>query len=356
MTGSIIAPILCRTLTNNADNTLSLVTGATGLLGSHIVEQLVKRGRRVRALVRPSANVSFLQSQGIELVEGDLTDPASLNKACQGVDLVYHAAAQVGDWGPWSQFVEITINGTKRLIDAAAAAKVKRFLHISSISVYGHVDGKGLVFDEAAELGQKLYRWSYYSRSKVEAEKLVWQAHREGRIVATVLRPSWLYGARDRVTMGRLIDSIRQGKTKLIGPGDNRLNVVNAANVAEAAIMAAESPQAAGEAYNCSNDGVMTQAQYFNMVAEALGCPPIKRSVPYKVAKTAAFLMEAFGHLTGRKKPPLVTRYAVWLIGRQCYFECEKARRQLGWKSTIPYDQGVPAAVRDHLTARGEMV
>ncbi|MFH0982387.1 MAG: NAD-dependent epimerase/dehydratase family protein [Planctomycetota bacterium] len=333
-------------------NGISLVTGATGLLGSHIAEQLRQRGRRVRALVRPSSDRSFLASIGCESVYGDVTDPASLVEACRGAEVVYHAAARVGDWGPWREFVAITIEGTRHLLDAAATAGVKRFVHISSISVYGYVDGEGAVFDETTPLGFGLYKWAYYSRAKVQAEGIVWDYYRAGKIPVTVIRPSWLYGPRDRATMGRLIDSIRRGKCKLIGDGDNRLNVVHAANVAEAAILAADSDQAVGEAYNCSNDGVLSQRAYFNKIAEALGESLITKSVPYRVARAVAFILECFGHAFQTKRPPLVTRYAVWLIGRRSFFETRKARVQLGWESTISYDEGIPAAVKWYLGAQ----
>ncbi|MEE9296719.1 MAG: NAD-dependent epimerase/dehydratase family protein [Phycisphaerae bacterium] len=328
---------------------IALVTGGTGLLGSHIVEQLCKRGRRVRALVRLESDTTWLRTQDVELVVGDVTDPDSLKRACAGVKIVYHAAARVGDWGKWDDFVRVSIDGTGNLLEAAIDAGVGRFLHISSISAYGHVDGEGLVIDESAPLGRQLARWSYYSRAKVDAEKLVWAAHRDGRLDVTVIRPSWLYGPRDRVTLGRIIKAIRRRKTKLIGDGTNRLSVVHAANVAQAAILAAEFDAARGEAYNCSNDGEITQAEYFNAIAAAIGEPPVTRKVPYGVAKSAAFLFEVVGHLFRMKKPPLVTRYSVWLIGRRSFFETQKARRQLGWQPTISYETGIPAAVRWYL-------
>ncbi len=328
---------------------INLVTGGTGLLGSHIVEQLRRRGRRVRALVRRGSDTSWLKTQDVELVEGDITDAASLTRACAGVRNVYHAAARVGDWGPWEDFVRVSIDGTRNLLEAAIAAGVERFLHISSISAYGHIDGAGLVLDETAPLGRQLARWSYYSRAKVAAEELVWAAHRDKRIDVTVIRPSWLYGPRDRATLERLIAAIRGRKSKLLGDGTNRLSVVHAANVAEASILAAESDCAKGEAYNCSNDGEITQQEYFNAIAKAIGEPPITRKVPYRVAKTAAFLFEVFGHLFRTKKPPLVTRYSVWLMGRRCFFDAGKARRQLGWNSTISYEAGIPAAIEWYL-------
>ena len=326
---------------------MNLVTGGTGLLGSHIVEQLRLRGRAVRALVRKGADTGWLRTQGVELVEGDVTDPASLDRACQGIQCIYHAAARVGDWGPWEDFVRITIDGTRNLFDAAERAGVPRFIHVSSISVYGHVNRKGLVVDESAPLGVNVHRWSYYTRAKVVAEQELWRRHREGcKVKYSVIRPSWLYGPRDRATLGRLTKLVREGKAKLLGTGDNRLNVVHAANVAEGCILAADNPAAVGQAYNCSNDGELTQKQYFDMVARSINASPVTKCVPFKVAYTAAFFMEFFGHLFRRKTPPMITRYAVWLMGRDTFFSADKARRELGWKSTIGYKEGIPAAIR----------
>ncbi len=325
---------------------MNLVTGATGLLGSHITEKLTAAGEPVRALVRPTSNTQVLDSFGVEKAVGDVTDPASLEKALEGVDTVYHAAARVGDWGPWREFVAISIDGTRNMLEAARRAGVKRFLHISSISAYGHPDGEGLILDETAPLGVNLHKWSYYSRAKVEAEKLARAAHERGDVPVTVVKPSWLYGERDRASMPRLIRAIRAGKGKLIGDGENRLNLVYAGNEAEGCILAATNENAAGESYNLSNDGVITQKEYLNKIAECVGAKPVTKKVPYKVAYGAAFMMELFGHMFGKKKPPLVTRYSVWLIGRRCFFSCEKARKELGWQPTVSYDEGIRRSVR----------
>ncbi|MFH0945385.1 MAG: NAD-dependent epimerase/dehydratase family protein [Planctomycetota bacterium] len=322
----------------------ALVTGATGMLGSHIAEQLRERGVEVLALCRPGSDTSFLRGIGVRLVHGDLSDPALLRAACAGADTIYHSAAQVGDWGKWSDFVRSTIHGTRNMLDAAAAVGVRRFLYISSISAYGHINQQGVVLDEEAPLGERFNRWSYYSRAKREAERLVWAAHEKGAVSVTVIRPSWLYGSRDRASLPRMVDSIRRGKLKLVSGGRNRLNVTNAANVAEAAILAAGSARAIGEAYNACHDGHLTQREYFNQIARAIGEPELTRSVPYFLAYNFAFLLEIVGHLLRRKSPPLVTRYAVWLLGRRCFFECEKIKRHLGWKSTIQYEEGIRAA------------
>jgi nucleoside-diphosphate-sugar epimerase len=328
---------------------MNLVTGSTGLLGSHIVEQLVQRREPVRALVRPNSDTRVLERfDGVEFAQGDITDPASLEKAFDGVTTVYHAAAAVGDWGDWENyFVPVTIGGTENMIHAARnTPTLKRFLHISSISAYGHPNGKGQIVDESYPLGQHLYKWSYYSRAKCQAEKLVWAAHERGEIPATVCKPSWLYGPRDRASMPRIIRLIRSGKAKLLGDGSNRLNLTYAGNEAEGCILAATREQALGENYNLADDGVITMAEYFNKIAECIGAKPVKRKVPYKVARSAAFLMECFGHMVRSKKPPMATRYSVWLAGRQCFFSSEKARQELGWTPTVGYEEGIQRAVR----------
>jgi nucleoside-diphosphate-sugar epimerase len=211
-----------------------------------------------------------------------------------------------------------------------------------------------MVLDETAPLGVHLHRWSYYSRAKVEAHRMVLDAHSRGDVSATIIHPSWLYGERDRASMPRMIRAIRNGKAKIIGDGSNRLNLTYAGNEAEGCVLAANSPKAAGQSYNIASDGVITQQEYSNKIAACIGARPVTRKVPYRVAYSAAFLMELFGHITHRKSPPLVTRYAVWLMGRRCFFSTEKIQRELGYKPSVGYDEGITRAVKwaiDHAGA-----
>ncbi|MGE3181006.1 MAG: NAD-dependent epimerase/dehydratase family protein [Phycisphaerae bacterium] len=324
---------------------MNLVTGATGLLGSHIVEQLRLRGMPVRVLVRGNSDRTWLQTQGVEFVEGDITDRASLAKACEGVDCIYHSAAKVGDWGPWEDYQRYTIDGTRNMVDAAVGAGVRRFVHVSSVSCYGYYTDE-ITVDETFPHGYKMYNWAYYTKSKVAAENIVRDAFNAGKIEMTIIRPAWIYGPRDRTTIARLYDMIRNGKAKILGDGTNRLNVVYAGNIAEAAIAAAGRTDCNGETFNCSNDGEITQQQYFDRLADAIGAPRVTKKVPYKVAYTAGFVCELFGHIFKTKKPPFVTRYAVWLMGRKSYFSAQKTRDKLNWKPTVTYEKGIPMTVR----------
>ena len=332
---------------------MNLVTGATGLLGSYIAEKLVQDQLPVRVFIRDGSDTSFLDTLSVEKFEGDLTDPTYCREACKDVDVVYHAAARVGDWGRWDEFQKHTIDATDHLARAAQHASVRRFVHVSSISAYGHPNGKNLVLDETAPLGVNVHKWSYYTIAKVAAEKALWQMHRQENFPLTVIRPSWLYGPRDRTSIARLHRMITTGKIKILGSGDNLLNAVFAGNVADACLLAAQKDIALGQAYNCSNDGLITQNEYLNKFAAAFGCPPPRRKVPYWLAYSFAFDCECFGRLFRLKKPPFITRYSVWLMGRTVFFPADKAREQLGWKSGVSYDEGIKMTAKWYLEQAG---
>jgi 2-alkyl-3-oxoalkanoate reductase len=334
-------------------SSLALVTGATGLLGSHIAERLVGRGDPVRALVRPGSDASFLESLGVEIVRGDLCDPESCARAVRGVGTVYHSAAKVGDWGSWQDFQVGCLDATANLASAAAVAEVGRFLHISSTSAYGHPADRGAPIDETAPLGQNLWWiWDYYTRSKVESERLLWRMAGERGLRLTVIRPSWLFGERDRTTTARLVGRVRAGGIPLIGRGDNPLSAIYAGEVASAALLAADHPGSVGEAYNVTDQGPITQREYFDLWAAACGARPVRKRHPYRLVYSGAFLLEALGRLSRQGRPPLITRYATWLMGRSLSYSSEKARARLGWAPALTYRQSIERTVRWYLESR----
>ena len=334
------------------DGPVHLVTGATGMLGSHIAERLVARGDRVRALVRPTSDTAFLRTLGVELVEGDLTDPVSCTRAMGGVSVVYHSAAKVGDWGPWHEFQTGCLDATETLARAAAGARVERFVHISSTSAYGHPDEGGPPVDETAPLGRNLWPiWDYYTRSKVDAERILWGlADRDG-LRLSVIRPSWLYGERDRTTTARIVKRIRAGKVPLIGRGDNPLSAIYAGNVADAALLATDDPGSVGEAYNVTSMGPITQREWLDLFADACNAPRPSRHVPYRVTFAVATGIEAVFRLLHRRRPPVITRYATWLMGRDLSYSTAKAETRLGWRPAVGYRESIERTVRWYLDA-----
>jgi nucleoside-diphosphate-sugar epimerase len=323
----------------------ALVTGATGLLGSHLAERLTVQGFRVRALVRGGSRTDFLDTLGVEIVRGDLTDPDACRAAVADQALVFHCAAKVGDWGKWSEFQTGCVQATSTLAHAACQAAVNRFVHISSTSAYGHPTDRETPIDETFPLGQNVWILDYYTRSKVDCERLLWQMADAG-LPLTVIRPSWLFGERDRTTAPRLVREFRQGRMMIVGKGDNPLSAVYAGIVAEGAILAARDPGSVGEAYNITSHGRITQREFLNVFADALALPRITKQVPYALAFTGGFLLEMQDRLLQRSRPPRVTRYGAWLLGRYLEYSTEKARRRLGWQPSIGYEESIRRTIR----------
>jgi nucleoside-diphosphate-sugar epimerase len=326
-------------------STWQLVTGATGLLGSHLAEQLIQAGFRVRALVRSQSDTGFLQKLGVECIPGDLRDFESILRAMQGVDTVFHAAAKVGDWGTRQEFQQYTIGGTANVAQACLRTGIRRLVHVSSTSAYGHPSWDAAAIDENCPLGNQFWVWDDYTRAKVEAEKMLWKMYEEQKLPLTIVRPSWLYGPRDRLTVNRMYQSLKQKKVRIIGAGNNRMNTVYAGSVAHCCLLAARSEKAIGQAYNATCDGSITQREWFNLWADTFQLPKPVATVSYALAFRASLVLEAMYRLAGSKKPPYITRYAVWLLGRPTFYVTEKAQRELGWKPVVSYAEGVRKTV-----------
>lgn len=329
---------------------LNVITGATGQLGSHIAEQLRTAGEQVRALVRTGSDSSFLRAVGAEVMTADLNDPASLRAGLAGASIVYHCAAKVSDWGPWKTFEEEAVTGTRNLVEAARHCSVGRLLHVSSISVYGHPRLRpGELITEDTPLGQHFWLWDYYPRSKLLAEEIAWQFPD-----VTVVRPSWIYGPRDRVTIPRVVPALQERRVPVIGSGENLLNIIYAGDVARGAILAANHPGARGQAYNLCSEGEITQRKLLDALTDTLSLPRITKHVPYGLALRFAFVKEAVARLLVQKKPPTITRRAIYLIGRSTSFSIAKARRELDWEPRVPIDEGVRQAIAWYFEKRKE--
>ncbi|MDR3618849.1 MAG: NAD-dependent epimerase/dehydratase family protein [Paludisphaera borealis] len=322
------------------------MTGATGLLGSHLVERLCARGDRVRALARQSSATGFLDERGVEVVRGDLTDPSACERALDGINVVYHCAAKVGDWGSWGEFQVGCIDATRTLAEAAVRARVDRFVHVSSTSAYGHPSDREEPIAETHPLGDNIWVLDYYTRSKVDCERLLWGLAETGGLPLTVIRPSWIFGERDRTTMPRLIQEFRWNRVSIVGKGDNPLSAVYAGVVADAAILAADDPESVGEAYNVTSQAAITQRQFLDMLADALDVPRVTWRYPFLYAFYGGFALELRERLRRSKKPPQVTRYGAWLLGRRLSYSTEKARNKLGWTPALSYAESIERTVQ----------
>jgi nucleoside-diphosphate-sugar epimerase len=330
---------------------VALVTGAAGLVGSHIVERLLEDGWRVRAMVRSpdAARRSGLLPERVELAQGDVLDEASFIRSAAGAHAIFHAAASIIVTGGWDAYRATNVDGTMNAISAAASAGA-RLLQVSSVAVYGaaaryEAARHGSKTDEDTPL-KPLSSRAHYARSKRESEELVLKAHTQGRIWGTAVRPDVIYGRRDRQFVPRAAKLVGRVPIPLIGGGRSTMAIVHAANVAQGAVLAATSDRAGGRPFNLANDHDVSVRQFFTLAAQGLGRRALFVPVPYWAAQGALISLSGLFRVLTRGKFTLVNRSSVDFISEDNPFSSERAKRELGWTPSVRPEIGIPDAFR----------
>ncbi len=332
----------------------ALVTGATGMLGSHVVERLREDGWDVRALVRdPVGQRALLDEIGAEPARGDVLDARSARDAAVGCDLVVHAAAVITPHGGWERFRTVNVEGTANVVAAARDAGA-RLVQVSSVAVYG----MAARYEAATPVGESLAlrplpAHDHYGRSKRESEAVALDAHRRGELWATAVRPAVIYGRRDRQFVPRLARLARAGVVPLPGGGHATLAVVHAANVADATVLAARTDAAGGEAYNVANDFDVTVAEFFRLASVGLGRPVRVVPIPEPLARAGVLALRPALGLVGRSGVGAMLDGTLRFATSDNPFTSARARRELGWAPRIRPEEGVPDAFRWWRERRG---
>lgn len=256
-----------------------LVTGGTGIAGRALIRALLARGCSIRVLSRSGRLSPDIVCSNVVSVRGDIRDKSVVMDALEGVDTVFHLAARIsgssGKQGTDDGFHSVNVVGTRILAEASEAAGVERLVFYSSISVYGHGPGNAPK-DETSPPDPD----SEYSRSKVLAEKLILAArNRNGKPMGVVLRVASVYGPPEKQNYSRLIRMIRSGLCISFAPGVKR-TLVHDSDLAQAAILAAESPSAAGEVFNVTDGSIHTMESITRAIGAALGRPFVCLAVP----------------------------------------------------------------------------
>ncbi len=256
-----------------------LVTGATGFIGGHVVRRLLGEKRSaVRVLARDPAKGEGLAKLGAEVVAGDLADYPSLERAVQGVSVLIHAAAQVAAVPSRETFERSNRAGTENILRAAASAGVRRFIHLSSIAVFGLATS-----GEINDLSPRGHSGDSYCDTKFEAEEVAWSFARDGRLALSILRPSAVYGPGSAHWSVIPLKRIKKGKMFLVDGGQGLLNYVYIDNLVDAILLAARDDRAVGEAF-IVNDGATTWCEYLAAYLRMAGKDRIT-SVPLWAAK-----------------------------------------------------------------------
>ncbi len=320
------------------DQDLLLVTGATGLVGSHVVEEAHKRGLKTRAIVRSSSDTTFLKDLGVEIVTGDLSDPGSLREATQGVTLLVHCAAMVGDWGPISQYRSVNVGGVKNLLDAVdSAGSLRRMIHVSSLGVYPAIDHYGT--DETTPISTTGI--DGYTVSKAETEQVVRQHIDEQKLPAVILRPGFIFGPRDRTVFPRIMERLKSKQFRYLGSREKLINNTYVSNLVDAIFLALQTDAALGETLNITDGRLVSKEELVSGIARGLGYKIPNRTVPLAIAKGLARLLEGTYRLCGAKHAPILSSARIKFLGLNLDYSIEKARRTLGYDPAVDFQDGL---------------
>ena len=324
----------------------ALVTGATGLIGMHLVPRLQREGWQVRALVRDPARAGLLSRADVTLATGDVLDATSFARAARGCDVLFHAAAVITPLGGWEAFRRPNVEGTRNAIAAAASAGA-RLVHVSSVAVYGahRFAADGRRTDESVTPGRSPRSRTTRARS---ASRRIWCSRRSapGSVWATAVRPSVIYGTYDRQFVPRLARTLRHGFAPVIAGGRNTLAIVHAANVADGLVRAAAFEGANGKAYNLANDYDVTVREFFERAAEGLDRRLRIVSIPMIVARVGFAVVKGLAPLVLGNQFKEMMSSSLDFLARDNPFSSDLARRELGWDPPVRPETGIPEAFR----------
>lgn len=310
---------------------IALVTGATGFLGGALAQRLAAEGVPVRALARQPHKAARLEGQpGLKVVMGDITDPAQMQAAVQGCQVVFHAAAALR--GPLSEQRRVNVEGTRVLMQAAATAGVERVVHVSTIAVYGYAAAGDVAEDTPLAPGAVPY-----NISKAEGEAVVREEAARRGLAYTIIRPAMIYGPRSGMWTAFLFRWARRRPVIFIGDGSGYTYPIYVDDVVDLMVRLASHPAAVGEAFNCAPDPPPTWREWLLAYARLaghehwLGLP----SLPFRLA---APLAERVMRLRG--EPQELPAMLAFVQGRRVY-RMAKARDRLGWQSQVSLADGV---------------
>jgi len=318
-----------------------LITGGTGFIGSRLVERCLRNGHEVALLGQQNTpaeehNLTAFRDRGVAITEGSVTDTEAVRTAASGCEVVFHlAAAQHEVNVPDEHFHAVNVEGTRNVLEVAAANGVKRFVHGSTIGVYGAAMAGEI--DEASTVQPD----NIYGKTKLAGEQLALSY--VNRLPVTAIRISETYGPGDRRLL-KLFKAIEKNVFFLIGDGENKHQLIYVEDLIDGLWLAATDGRGVGETFVLAGGEVLTTRQMVTTIAQAVGTKPRRLRAPMAPFVLAANIMEKTLRPLGIQ-PPLHPR-RLDFFRKSFYFSQRKAREQLGFEAHTSFAAGVAATVR----------
>lgn len=314
------------------------VTGGTGFLGEAIVRLLVPQTECVRVLVRRADDDARIEALHARPVRGDLASPEACVALVRPGDVVFHCAARVEMTGRWEDFRQTTVEGTRRLLHAALSQGVQRFVYVSSAAVYSKEGASGIPVS-ADKVRAVPARYNLYGRAKALAEALVRMECERAGCSWVILRPVFIYGPGNRVLVRNFSRLLARNRLFVIGSGDNRIATAYIDESAEAIVLAGLHPRAHGRVYDVASDEAVTQVDFVNATADALGMPRPTRHIPASLAFVAAWAADMAAQVPGLEPP--FTRAMIDLMSTDQVVDTGSLREELGWTHRTRFAEGM---------------
>jgi 2-alkyl-3-oxoalkanoate reductase len=317
----------------------TLVTGAAGFLGGHVVETLRSKGETVRGLVRKADRGEFLPGLGAEIVAGDVRDSAAIRRAVQGADVVLHCAAATDPHCPDEEVRAVGIEGTRNVLDALRDQGRGRLVLVSGLIVLGGCNLDGATEDfPYRRTGERL------ADTKIAVEQFALDYHRQHGTEVAILRPGMVYGPRG-VHLPRLLDAIRRGKFSFIGSRDHVVPMVYISDFVQAALLAAAAPAAAGRAYNITDGTRTTIGELIDYLADLLHAQRPQKVLPAWLPQMVCRVFEGLRRLHLVKGHGPVSRVTLHFLATSRSVEIARAVRELGYAPKVTYREGMATTV-----------
>ena len=320
----------------------TLVTGANGSIGRNLVQALVARGDDVKVLVRENSNTICLDKYTVEFCHGDILDTASLNRALENVDLVYHLAAIVPPrlWRVPNKIVwDINYHGTRNLLEACRQHELKKVIYASTVGVTGYIDHGRI--DETSPYNPE----GLYEKTKCEAEKIVLKYYKEYGVPTTIIRIPAVYGPGLVYGMVQAFQAIQSRRFRFFGTGESLIHLIYMEDLIEVMLLIGMRDAARGEIYIVGMKDPVTWKEYVTTIAEGLGVDPPRRHLPIWLAKTLGYCFETL--LRGfYKDEPFLVRYRVDLLTNNSAFDVSKVKKELGFEAKMDLKEGIAHTIQ----------